>query len=70
MLCPILSEHTLASFANPELRRVASAHQRDGRCADMTITEYISGLAIMLGPLVAVLGIAAGVIRYRSSQTK
>jgi hypothetical protein len=33
----------------------------------MTITEYLSGLGIMFGSLVAVLGVAAGIVRRRSS---
>lgn len=32
----------------------------------MTIIEYFSGLAIMLGSLAAMLGLLAGVVRYRS----
>ncbi|MDQ0679757.1 hypothetical protein QFZ30_003139 [Arthrobacter pascens] len=32
----------------------------------MTIFEYLSGLAIILGSLAAVLGLSAGIVRYRS----
>jgi hypothetical protein len=32
----------------------------------MTIFEYLSGLAIILGSLTAVLGLSAGIVRYRS----
>ena len=33
----------------------------------MTISEYLSGLGIMSGSLVAVLGVAAGIVRHRSN---
>jgi hypothetical protein len=32
----------------------------------MSITEYFSGLAAILGSLVAVLGLCAGILRHRT----
>jgi hypothetical protein len=33
----------------------------------MTITDYLAGLAIILGSLVGVLGLCAGILRHRAS---